>query len=116
MKPLPLTERRAQLRELVASSAVRYSAELAGEPEAVVRSVQTAELEGVIAKRRASKYQARTRSTDWLKLRLGRALEFVIGGYNPDGKTFQSLLVGYYEGPQADVRREGAAGVESRLA
>ena len=95
---LPLVQRKARLREVVTGSEVRYSAELVGEPAAVVASIENAGLEGVMAKRRDSKYQARARSADWLKLRLGHAQEFVIGGFNPDGETFQSLLVGYYEG------------------
>ena len=94
----PLSERKAKLHELVDGSEVRYSAELTGDPAAIVESIKQAGLEGVIAKRLTSKYEARTRSTDWLKLKLGHAQEFVIGGYNPDGETFQSLLVGYYEG------------------
>jgi bifunctional non-homologous end joining protein LigD len=98
LRSLPLLERKQQLRDLVAGSDVRYSAELQGAPEAVVASIQNAGLEGVMAKRRDSKYLKNTRSPDWLKLRLGLAQEFVIGGYNPDGETFQSLLVGYYEG------------------
>ncbi|HSH38457.1 MAG TPA: non-homologous end-joining DNA ligase, partial [Chthoniobacterales bacterium] len=98
LRSLPLLERKQRLRELVDGSDVRYSAELEGDPEAVVVSIQNAGLEGVMAKRRDSKYLSHTRSPDWLKLRLGLAQEFVIGGYNPDGETFQSLLVGYYEG------------------
>ena len=98
LRALPLLERKRQLRELVGGSDVRYSAELSGDPEAVVGSIRNAGLEGVMAKRRDSTYLARTRSPDWLKLRIGHAQEFVIGGYNPDGETFQSLLVGYYEG------------------
>ena len=98
LRALPLLERKQRLRGVVAGSDVRYSAELTGAPEAVVASVENAGLEGVMAKRRDSKYLARTRSPDWLKLRIGHAQEFVIGGYNPGGETFQSLLVGYYEG------------------
>ncbi len=94
----PLSERKAKLRDLIAGSGVRYSAELTGDPAAIVESIKNAGLEGVIAKRRDSKYQARTRSLDWLKLKLGHTQEFVIGGYNPDGETFQSLLVGYFKG------------------
>ena len=98
LRSLPLLERKERLRDVVAGSNVRYSAQLEGDPEAVVASIQNAGLEGVMAKRRNSKYLKNTRSPDWLKLRLGLAQEFVIGGYNPDGETFQSLLVGYYEG------------------
>jgi bifunctional non-homologous end joining protein LigD len=95
---LTLEERKAKLRKVIGNAEVRYSAELSGSPLAIVSSIQQAGLEGVVAKRRDSIYQARTRSSDWLKLRLGHSQEFVIGGYNPDADTFQSLLVGYYKG------------------
>jgi bifunctional non-homologous end joining protein LigD len=94
----PLVTRKARLREVLRGSDVRYNAELLGEADAIVRSIEEAGLEGVIAKRKASKYQPKTRSPDWRKLKLGHTQEFVIGGYNPDGSSFQSLLVGYYEG------------------
>ncbi|HEY2140132.1 MAG TPA: non-homologous end-joining DNA ligase, partial [Chthoniobacterales bacterium] len=96
----PLHERKARLKLLIAESAsptLRYSAELAGTPAAVVRTVAAAGLEGVVAKRRDSFYRAGTRVTTWLKLKLNRAQEFVIGGYKPDVGSFQSILVGYYE-------------------
>jgi bifunctional non-homologous end joining protein LigD len=94
----PLVRRKERLRELLHGSGVRYNAELLGDPAAIVRSIEEAGLEGVVAKRKDSKYQPKARSLDWRKLKLGQAQEFVIGGYNPDGATFQSLLVGYYEG------------------
>ena len=37
------------------------------------------------------------RSSDWVKLKLERRQEFVIGGYRSAGKTIDALLVGYYE-------------------
>jgi bifunctional non-homologous end joining protein LigD len=33
----------------------------------------------------------------WQKFKLSLSQEFVIGGYNPDGNTFSSLLLGYYD-------------------
>ena len=96
-KGRPLTERKQRLRQVLSGSEVRYNAELLGSAEAVVRSVRQAGLEGVIAKRRDSIYRASTRSNNWLKLKLEQSQEFVIGGYNPDSGSFQSILVGYYE-------------------
>jgi bifunctional non-homologous end joining protein LigD len=53
-------------------------------------------LEGVIAKRRGSIYQAGERSGNWLKYKLVPAQEFVVGGYKR-GAPLESLVVGYYE-------------------
>jgi bifunctional non-homologous end joining protein LigD len=35
--------------------------------------------------------------TSWLKFKLNKAQEFVIGGYKPDVGSFQSILVGYHD-------------------
>lgn len=96
----PLHERKARLKKLIADSGspvLRYSAELSGTPAAVIRTVAAAGLEGVVAKQRESLYRAGTRVTTWLKLKLNKGQEFVIGGYKPDAGSFQSILVGYYE-------------------
>jgi bifunctional non-homologous end joining protein LigD len=85
------------LQQVISGSEIRYNAELPGSVAAVVRTVKEAGLEGVIAKRRDSIYRANTRSNTWLKLKLEQSQEFVIGGYNPDSGSFQSILVGYYE-------------------
>jgi bifunctional non-homologous end joining protein LigD len=100
LQRLPLHVRKAKLKALLAatdSPALRYSAELTGKPAAVIRTVGAAGLEGVIAKQRDSVYRAGTRVTTWLKLKLNKGQEFVIGGYKPDAGSFQSILVGYYE-------------------
>src|SRR5207249_791610 len=95
---LPLHERKAKLKEIIAGTAVRYSAELEASPDALIETVHRAGLEGVIAKRRDSPYRTGTRVTSWLKFKLNKAQEFVIGGYKPNGDSFQSILPGFYEG------------------
>jgi len=52
----------------------------------------------VVGKRRNSLYRAGTRVTSWLKFKIDKGQEFIIGGYKPDAGTFQSILVGYQEG------------------
>jgi bifunctional non-homologous end joining protein LigD len=95
---LPLEQRKEKLRDILARSTVRYSAELTAAPEIIAKTIRKAGLEGIIAKRRDSIYRAGARVESWLKIKFDQAQEFVIGGFNPDGKTFQSLLLGYYEG------------------
>ncbi len=100
LEQLPLQERKARLKALIAktgSPILRYSAELSGTRSAVIRTVAAAGLEGVIAKQRDSLYRAGARVTTWLKFKLNKAQEFVIGGYKPDAGSFQSILVGYYD-------------------
>ena len=94
----PLYERKAKLRDILTGSDVRFNGDLDGEPKTIVRTIQEAGLEGVIAKRRDSIYRAGTRVDSWLKFKIDKAQEFVIGGYKPDAGSFQSILAGYYEG------------------
>ena len=55
-------------------------------------------LEGIIGKQKDSHYQAGKRSGAWIKYRLNRGQEFVIGGYFPGPHGIDSLIVGYYDG------------------
>jgi bifunctional non-homologous end joining protein LigD len=93
----PLHERKEKLRAILEGSHVRYNANLSGSPEAILQTIQSAGLEGIVAKKRDSFYRAGTRVTTWLKYKINKAQEFVIGGYKPDAGSFQSILVGYHE-------------------
>jgi bifunctional non-homologous end joining protein LigD len=97
LKGLPLEQRKEKLKSLVQGSSVRLSEELPGSLKEIVPVLKAAGLEGILAKRRDSIYMARTRTLAWQKFKLSLSQEFVIGGYNPDGNTFSSLLLGYYE-------------------
>ena len=94
----PLHTRRARLPTVVDGSGIFLSAELPGTARQVIEAVTSLGLEGVIAKRRASRYTPGDRNTAWVKLKLDRQQEFVIGGYRPGAHGVDALLVGYYEG------------------
>jgi bifunctional non-homologous end joining protein LigD len=101
----PYTERRARLDEL-AVDGPRWQTPPAfiGIPGADVQAVSRQHgLEGIMAKRRASRYEAGRRSSSWRKIKNVQRQEFVIGGYRPgEGvRTDQigSLIVGVY-GPE----------------
>jgi bifunctional non-homologous end joining protein LigD len=93
----PLTARRAALQRLLAGTPLEYSDELPGTPDDVVHAVTEVGLEGVVAKRRDSRYEPGKRSGAWQKLKVKHRQEFVIGGYKPENRNFQSIVVGYYE-------------------
>ena len=93
----PLDERRALLQNMLRGSDVEFSAELPGEAADVVQAVAEVGLEGVVAKRRDSRYEAGKRSGAWQKFKVQLRQEFVIGGYKPENRNFQSIVVGYYE-------------------
>jgi bifunctional non-homologous end joining protein LigD len=97
----PLVKRRELLEEHVLpglAEPIRYSPVLEAELEELIRSVKAQGLEGLVAKRRKSKYEPGQRSGAWQKMRVNRGQEFVIAGYTPSSKNFDALVIGYYEG------------------
>jgi DNA ligase D-like protein (predicted ligase) len=93
---LPLEDRRRSLPKVLGKSGVLLSQELPGSAEEVATAVGRLGLEGVIAKRRDSRYDAGQRSGAWVKLKLDKQQEFVVGGYRPGPHGVDALLVGYY--------------------
>jgi DNA ligase D-like protein (predicted ligase) len=77
---------------------IRYVGELSASLPDLIESVKASGLEGLMAKRRDSKYEAGLRSGAWQKMRVNQGQEFVIGGYTIGGKSFDALIFGYYEG------------------
>jgi ATP-dependent DNA ligase len=55
-------------------------------------------LEGIIGKRKDSAYEPGKRSGAWIKYRVNRGQELVIGGYVPGTHGLDSIIVGYYRG------------------
>lgn len=95
---LPLDERRARLRTVIAGTRLLLSDALPGTAAQVIAAVGELGLEGVIAKRRDSRYESGARTGAWRKLKLDRQQEFVVGGYRPGTHGIDALIVGYYEG------------------
>jgi bifunctional non-homologous end joining protein LigD len=94
-------ERRAVLEELVQprlGSRIQAPPIFEGDLSAAIETSSQLQLEGVVAKRRNSTYQPGQRSRSWLKIKLHKAQEVVVGGWRPgqgrrDGGV-GSLLVG----------------------
>jgi bifunctional non-homologous end joining protein LigD len=76
---------------------VRYSAPLDAELPVLIQSVKAHGFEGLVAKRRNSAYETGLRSGAWMKMRVNRGQEFVIGGYTRGTQTFDALVFGYYD-------------------
>src|SRR5579871_2484701 len=97
----PLSLRRELLqREIMPKlrDPVRESAILDACLPDLITAVKAQGLEGLVAKRRDSRYEPGQRSGAWAKMRVNQAQEFVIGGYTVGGRTFESLVFGYYDG------------------
>ena len=94
-------EKRKQLLSgiIVGSGLLRYSDHHLEEGIALYEAAKQQGLEGIVAKRRNSSYEQK-RSREWLKMKITRRQECVIGGYtDPRGSRehFGSIVLGLYD-------------------
>jgi len=100
----PLSKRREVLANIIKPlaqnpSAVALSESIDATPGEMIEVVKEFGFEGVIAKRKDSFYESGKRSGAWLKYKVNKSQEFVIGGYTP-GNPLDAVIVGYYDGQQ----------------
>lgn len=96
---LPLTERKEILSKAITfNNVIKYSNDFE-EGKQLFELIKKQEMEGIVAKRKDSKYEPGKRSRHWLKLPTEKRQEFVIGGWTESDSAapFASLLFGYYE-------------------
>ena len=110
----PLEQRKAVLRKIIPDDNgwIRYADHIEGRGVDFFDAVSRHNLEGVVAKHRASDYQ-QARSRNWLKIKTLQTDHFVVGGFTPpDGsrKHFGALLLGLYDknGDLIHVGRTGS--------
>lgn len=121
LEHLPLTVRKQRLGAILkrAPEPVRFSCELQGDPEQLLNEIRRRGLEGLIAKRRDSRYEPGRRSGAWLKIKIPQEDIFRIGGYTaPSGsrRYFGALLLGRFEaGRLVYVGKVGTGFSEVRL-
>jgi bifunctional non-homologous end joining protein LigD len=95
----------ALLRPPGRSNALRLS-DVADDGDTMLRKARRHAWEGIIAKRRDAPYDAGKRSRAWLKLKIERRQEFVVGGWTEPRKSREhigALLLGYYDADGALV-------------
>ena len=97
---LPLFERRELMRSLLKfqSPRIRISEYVEASATDMLDAVRQQGLEGIIGKRTDSLYQSGKRSGAWIKYRVNRGQELVIGGFLPGAHGIDSIIVGYYKG------------------
>jgi bifunctional non-homologous end joining protein LigD len=95
---LDVVERKALLQKLLpVSDVIKYCDHVDGEGKMLFKEMQKIGLEGIIAKRKNSKYYIGKRTTDWLKIKNIKIMEAIIVGFtDPKGSrsSFGSLLLG----------------------
>jgi bifunctional non-homologous end joining protein LigD len=95
---LPLTDRKNILKELLADHEVLRFSDSFDDGEALYQQAIDLDLEGIVAKRKDSRYMPDARDNNWLKTPTRKRQEFVIGGWAESDKSrsFRSLLFGAY--------------------
>lgn len=117
---VPLLRRKAMAQALLANApeTLRFSASIQAQSERVLREMQARGLEGLIAKKRESKYEIGRRSGAWVKFKWTSEQEFVIGGYTPPQGTrshFGAILVGYYDHGKLKFASKVGTGFNQKL-
>ncbi len=111
-RKVPLEARKEKLKSIILSGdALRYSDHTPQQGKALFELARDKGLEGIVAKKSESPYQER-RSSDWLKIKIWRQAECVIGGYTePEGSRahFGSIVLGLYDS-QGRLIHVGQAG------
>jgi ATP-dependent DNA ligase len=115
LRALPLEERRAILHRLSLQPPL-YQVSTLDDVNPWERAARVG-WEGVIAKRRDSRYEHR-RSPHWLKMKCEASQELVVGGFtDPQGgrKGLGALLVGYYENGDFVFAGKVGTGFDTKL-
>jgi len=97
---LPLIERHEIMKSVLRfeSARVRIADHFQVPPADMLSAIRAQGLEGVVAKRKDSRYEAGKRTGAWVKYRLNSGQELVIGGYIPGTHGVDAIVVGYYRG------------------
>ncbi len=117
---VPLLKRKALAKMLLdrAPDTIRFSASIEADSARILAEMKARGLEGVIAKKKDSKYEIGRRSGAWVKFKWTTQQEFVIGGYSEPRGTrehFGALVVGYYEGKKLKFAAKVGTGFDQKL-
>jgi ATP-dependent DNA ligase len=115
VRSLPLLERRALLAKLPLHGSLAHVPEI--DTPNPWELAKREGWEGVIAKRRDSRYEHR-RSPHWVKMKCEASQELVVGGFtDPQGKRvgLGALLVGYFDGDDFCFAGKIGTGFDNKL-
>ena len=111
LKTEALLKRKEFLRKIIKDSrAVKYLPHILGAGRELFRQAKKKGWEGIVGKRKDSKYLPGKRGHGWVKIKAVNEQEFVIGGftkgYGKAAGSFGALLVGYYPQRSGKVARQ----------
>lgn len=98
----PLTERKSLLEGVIRQESDRLALSriVEGKGSALYALAEAKDLEGVVAKRKDSKYYFDKRTSDWIKIKNLKDDDFVVCGYIHKEKGVVSIVLGQYRGPE----------------
>lgn len=95
---LPLNERKSLLQNVIKSESDRFaiSRVIENNGTAFYRLAEQRNLEGIVAKRKDSKYYFDKRTKDWIKCKNLKDEDYVVCGYIPKENNMTSIVLGQY--------------------
>ncbi|HEV3008176.1 MAG TPA: DNA ligase D, partial [Burkholderiales bacterium] len=117
LRKAPYQDRRRYLAQCLLPSPLVQLVHAADDGVELYSAALASGFEGVIGKRKQSKYESGKRSSSWVKVKSTRSAEFVVGGYTK-GKGSRAplgaLLIGYWEGKQLRYASHVGSGFDDR--
>lgn len=110
---LTLTERKEFLQKAVKSEDSRFavSRHIEKNGTAFYNLAKQQELEGIVAKRKDSKYYLDRRTKDWIKIKYLKDDDFIVLGYVPKENNMNSIILGQYKNNQLIYKGHVTLGV-----
>ena len=114
---LPLTERKVLLQKAVQSENSRFAVSRYIEKNGIsfYNLAEQQELEGIVAKRKDSKYYLDRRTKDWIKIKYLQDDDFVVLGYVPKENSMNSIILGQYRANELIYKGHVTLGVGGEL-
>lgn len=117
---IPLCDRQTILKEILPAGddTIRLSQVFTSGGLDFFAAAKKMGLEGIIAKKTSSVYSPDSRNREWLKIKVNKRQEVVIGGFTKNegsSKQFSSLLLGVYENGSLEYVGKVGTGFSDKL-
>lgn len=110
---LPLTERKKLLESVIKEESPRFAVSrwIEGQGVAFYDLTKTQNLEGIVAKRKDSRYYCDKCTKEWIKCKFLKDSDYVVCGYIPKENHMTSLVLGQYREGQLVYKGHVTLGV-----
>lgn len=110
---LPLAERKKLLEGVITEESSRFarSRHIKEQGIAFYQLAEAQDLEGIVAKRKDSKYYFDKRTKDWIKCKYLKDSDYVVCGYIPKENSMTSIVLGQYRSTQLIYKGHVTLGV-----